>query len=292
MPVMIVRSGLRAVLFGSGSGLLELRYLAANADVQPGDKVVTSGLDGVFLAGLPVATVARVERDQAQTFARIPACRRRRRAHTTCSSWRSGRACRRGRPSPSRRQAKLKGRKARPARSKPCNQPTNSSRRILLPVRCGSSGPLFVALFLNLIPLGHCPACPIGWRWCWPSGACASRSRRHGRGLRVRAADGHRLRQRMGQHALCLRAARLRGQRAVAPHPVVHRWWSRRCTCCPAALHPGGDGLSCACWPAPSFPAGGCSRRQLRRHAAVDSAHFVLLLPQYRPVERDENRPI
>ena len=72
IPVMIVRSGLRAVLFGSGNGLMELRYLAANADIQPGDKVVTSGLDGVFLAGLPLATVARVERDQAQTFARIP----------------------------------------------------------------------------------------------------------------------------------------------------------------------------------------------------------------------------
>ncbi|MBS0369395.1 MAG: rod shape-determining protein MreC [Proteobacteria bacterium] len=72
IPVMIVRSGLRAVLFGSGNGLMELRYLAANADVQPGDKVVTSGLDGVFQSGLPVATVARVERDQAQAFARIP----------------------------------------------------------------------------------------------------------------------------------------------------------------------------------------------------------------------------
>ena len=55
IPVMIVRSGLRAVLFGSGNGLMELRYLAANADVQPGDKIVTSGLDGVFLAGLPVS---------------------------------------------------------------------------------------------------------------------------------------------------------------------------------------------------------------------------------------------
>lgn len=72
IPVMIVRSGLRAVLFGSGNGLMELRYLAANADVQPGDKVVTSGLDGVFVSGLPVATVVKVERDQAQTFARIP----------------------------------------------------------------------------------------------------------------------------------------------------------------------------------------------------------------------------
>ena len=72
IPVMIVRNGLRAMLFGAGNGLMELRYLAANADVQPGDKVVTSGLDGVFIAGLPVATVARVDRDQSQTFARIP----------------------------------------------------------------------------------------------------------------------------------------------------------------------------------------------------------------------------
>lgn len=72
IPVMVVRNGLRAVLFGAGNGLMELRYLAANADVQPGDKVVTSGLDGVFLAGLPVATVAKVERDQTRAFAGIP----------------------------------------------------------------------------------------------------------------------------------------------------------------------------------------------------------------------------
>ncbi|MCE1184592.1 rod shape-determining protein MreC [Zoogloea sp.] len=72
IPVMIVRTGQRAVLFGAGDGLLELRYLAANADIQPGDQVVTSGLDGVYQAGLPVATVVKVERDQAQAFARIP----------------------------------------------------------------------------------------------------------------------------------------------------------------------------------------------------------------------------
>jgi rod shape-determining protein MreC len=72
IPVMIVRNGLRAVLFGSGNGLMELRYLAANVDVQAGDKIVTSGLDGVFLPGLPVATVARVDRDQARTFSSIP----------------------------------------------------------------------------------------------------------------------------------------------------------------------------------------------------------------------------
>lgn len=71
VPVQIVRNGLRAVLFGASGGQLELRFLAANADVVPGDLVVTSGLDGIYQAGLPVAKVVRVDRDAAYTFARI-----------------------------------------------------------------------------------------------------------------------------------------------------------------------------------------------------------------------------
>ena len=71
VPVMIVRNGLRSVLFGAGAGNLELRFLAANADVQAGDVLVTSGLDDVYLPGLPVAKVVRVERDTTYAFARI-----------------------------------------------------------------------------------------------------------------------------------------------------------------------------------------------------------------------------
>ncbi len=71
VPVQIVRNGLRAVLFGAGAGNLELRFLAANADVQDGDLLVTSGLDGVYLPGLPVATVRHVDRDTSYAFARI-----------------------------------------------------------------------------------------------------------------------------------------------------------------------------------------------------------------------------
>jgi rod shape-determining protein MreC len=71
IPVEVARNGLRAVLAGAGAGAMELRFLAANADVQPGDTLVTSGLDGVYLAGLPVAKVVKIDRDQAYTFARI-----------------------------------------------------------------------------------------------------------------------------------------------------------------------------------------------------------------------------
>lgn len=71
LPVQIMRTSLRSVLFGAGGGQLELRFLAANADVVTGDLVVTSGLDGLYQPGLPVAKVVRVDRDSAYTFARI-----------------------------------------------------------------------------------------------------------------------------------------------------------------------------------------------------------------------------
>lgn len=71
IPVQVQRNGLRAVLGGAGAGVMELRYLAANAEVEHGDILVTSGLDGVYLPGLPVARVIRIDRDAAYTFARI-----------------------------------------------------------------------------------------------------------------------------------------------------------------------------------------------------------------------------
>jgi rod shape-determining protein MreC len=71
VPVQIVRTGLRSVVFGLGNGQLELRFLPANADVQNGDVLVTSGLDGIFLPGFPVAKVVHIERDTSYSFARI-----------------------------------------------------------------------------------------------------------------------------------------------------------------------------------------------------------------------------
>jgi rod shape-determining protein MreC len=71
VPVQIVRSGQRSVVFGLGNGQLELRYMPANADVEVGDVLVTSGLDSVYLQGFPVAKVVNIERDSAYSFARI-----------------------------------------------------------------------------------------------------------------------------------------------------------------------------------------------------------------------------
>lgn len=72
IPLQIVRNGLRGVAFGGADpGTLDLRFMAANADVVNGDIAVTSGLDGVYPAGLAVARVTSVERAAKDQFARI-----------------------------------------------------------------------------------------------------------------------------------------------------------------------------------------------------------------------------
>ncbi len=72
IPVEIVRNGLRAIVYGGGAaGTLDLSYTAANADVQADDLLVTSGIDGTYPPGLPVARVSRIERDAAYAFAKI-----------------------------------------------------------------------------------------------------------------------------------------------------------------------------------------------------------------------------
>jgi rod shape-determining protein MreC len=72
IPLQVLRNGLRAVAYGGAEGgMLDLRFMAANADIKNGDKLVTSGIDGTYPPGLPVATVARIERDAAYAFAKI-----------------------------------------------------------------------------------------------------------------------------------------------------------------------------------------------------------------------------
>jgi len=74
IPVQNVRTGARSVAFGDASahgGGLELRFMQANSDVQEGDVLTTSGVDGVYPPGLPVAKIDRIERRADSAFARI-----------------------------------------------------------------------------------------------------------------------------------------------------------------------------------------------------------------------------
>jgi rod shape-determining protein MreC len=74
VPVQIERTGLRTIAVGTGNeAALALPYLPGNADVKPGDLLITSGLGGVFPAGYPVARVAEVHRDAIQPLAQVRA---------------------------------------------------------------------------------------------------------------------------------------------------------------------------------------------------------------------------
>jgi rod shape-determining protein MreC len=74
IPVVIARTQVPTIAGGAGDqATLVLPYLPANADIKEGDKLVTSGLGGVFPAGYPVAKVTEVHRDAADPHARIVA---------------------------------------------------------------------------------------------------------------------------------------------------------------------------------------------------------------------------
>lgn len=70
-PVQNLRNGLRLIVSGTGSdNLLEIRYLDQHADLKAGDLLATSGIDGVYPAGIPVARVVSVELPRQSPFAR------------------------------------------------------------------------------------------------------------------------------------------------------------------------------------------------------------------------------
>jgi rod shape-determining protein MreC len=73
IPVINTRTQQRSAAFGgsTGAGPMELRFMSGNADVQVGDLLQTSGLDGIYPPGLPVARVSQVERRAESGFARI-----------------------------------------------------------------------------------------------------------------------------------------------------------------------------------------------------------------------------
>ncbi|KGS01497.1 rod shape-determining protein MreC [Burkholderia sp. ABCPW 111] len=72
IPVQVLRTGLRSVIYGTPKGdALDLRFVPTSADLLAGDELVTSGLDGVYPPGLPVAKVVRVDKLADTAFAHV-----------------------------------------------------------------------------------------------------------------------------------------------------------------------------------------------------------------------------
>jgi rod shape-determining protein MreC len=69
LPVQVERTGLRAIAYGTGkTDLLLLPNIAVSADLRVGDRLYTSGLGGVFPAGLPVGHVVAIDTDDTGNF--------------------------------------------------------------------------------------------------------------------------------------------------------------------------------------------------------------------------------
>ena len=75
ISVLNTRTGARSLAYGvprgAAGGAMELRFTAPHADIEAGDLLSTSGVDGVYPAGLPVGKVTRIERETASAFAQV-----------------------------------------------------------------------------------------------------------------------------------------------------------------------------------------------------------------------------
>lgn len=71
IPALVLRNGLRVIVFGSGvNERVEVRYLSTGADIKVGDNLVTSGVGGVYPAGLAIGKVLEIENNSNQGFVR------------------------------------------------------------------------------------------------------------------------------------------------------------------------------------------------------------------------------
>lgn len=72
VPVQSLRSGVRAIVFGTGAhDRVEIPYLTASADIREGDVLVSSGLGGIFPPDYPVAQVVRIVNDPNEAFLKV-----------------------------------------------------------------------------------------------------------------------------------------------------------------------------------------------------------------------------
>lgn len=72
VPVLVARNGLRAAVVGNGRGqLLQLRYLPVASDLEVGDILLTSGVDGIYPPGFAVAVITKIERNVDQNASNV-----------------------------------------------------------------------------------------------------------------------------------------------------------------------------------------------------------------------------
>jgi rod shape-determining protein MreC len=70
--VQVLRNGVRSIAEGSSDyNLLNLRFVSPTADIKEGDKLISSGLGGLYPVGYPVGTVISIEQESGDSFLKI-----------------------------------------------------------------------------------------------------------------------------------------------------------------------------------------------------------------------------
>lgn len=67
IDALVQRSRTNGVVTGRGRNIAELKFLAVGADVQPGDRLISSGMGGVYPKGLIIGDVKEIQRNGRQT---------------------------------------------------------------------------------------------------------------------------------------------------------------------------------------------------------------------------------
>ena len=67
---MVSRTGVRTLVYGRAGGV-DLRYFPADASLQAQDLLVTSGLDSIYPAGIPIATVQEAQAGNGSPYYRV-----------------------------------------------------------------------------------------------------------------------------------------------------------------------------------------------------------------------------
>ena len=72
LPVQVLRNGVRSIAEGSSDyNLLSLKFVSPTADIKEGDKLVSSGLGGLYPVGYPVGTIISIEQEVGDSFLKI-----------------------------------------------------------------------------------------------------------------------------------------------------------------------------------------------------------------------------
>lgn len=74
VPVQVLRTGSRSIVSGNGlPNQVELKFMPASSDLKVGDLLVTSGLDAIYPAGIPVAVVKSINNASQDSFLQVSA---------------------------------------------------------------------------------------------------------------------------------------------------------------------------------------------------------------------------